>query len=185
MENINEKKGLPDKGSRQGLKKKPKSSLGRWLFFLVMLALYILTVFVSKEKANITMHIFLKLLVEILPIIFIVYLFQLLLDYFVSNKRLKQFMESNKGVREWIIAIVAGILSVGPGYAWYPLLKNLKDKGVKDRFLVAFLYNRAIKIPWLPMLIFYFGLSYSIILLVVMVVASIPIAIITEKIVNK
>ena len=88
-------------------------------------------------------------------------------------------MEANKGIREWIIAIVAGILSIGPGYVWYPILKDLRDKGVEDRFLVAFLYNRAIKIPWLPMLIFYFGWTYSVVLLIVMVIASIPTAIIT------
>ncbi len=183
--NKKEKRILQSKDTLPNVKQKPEKSFGRWLFLLVMFFVYTATFFISRSKAEVTLHIFIKLLFEVLPILLIVYLFQLLLDYFVSNKRLKHFMEAKKGIREWVIAIVGGILSVGPGYVWYPLLKDLKDKGVKDRFLVAFLYNRAIKIPWLPMLIFYFGWMYSLILLVVMVIASIPTAIITERFVNR
>ena len=173
------------RGNLKNLKQRPKKSKGRLIFLLVMTLFYLSTFLFSKARAETTFHVFTKLITEILPLLVVIYLFQLLLDYFVDNKKLKHFMEANKGIVEWVIAVVAGILSVGPGYMWYTILKDLRDKGVKDRFLVAFLYNRAIKIPWLPMLIFYFGWTYSLVLLVVMVVVSIPTAIITEKLVDE
>ena len=41
--------------------------------------------------------------------------------------------------------------------------------------------NRAVKIPLLPMLIVYFGLTYSIILMIVMILISLVQGITTEK----
>jgi uncharacterized membrane protein YraQ (UPF0718 family) len=69
--------------------------------------------------------------------------------------------------------IVAGIVSSGPLYVWYPLLAELRDKGVGYGYLAAFLYNRAIKVPLLPVAIFYFGLKYIVVLTTLMIVFSI------------
>jgi len=66
-----------------------------------------------------------------------------------------------------------GILSHGPIYVWYPLLKDLKEHGMRTGLVTVFLYNRAIKIPLLPIMIFYFGISFVIILSIYMIIASI------------
>ena len=68
---------------------------------------------------------------------------------------------------------------------WYPLMYDLQSKGVKDRFIATFLYNRGIKLQWLPMLVLYFGLKYSLVVLFVMILLSIPQGIITEKLVKR
>ena len=40
--------------------------------------------------------------------------------------------------------IAAGIISTGPIYAWYPLLKDFKEKRAGGS-VIAILYNRAVK----------------------------------------
>jgi uncharacterized membrane protein YraQ (UPF0718 family) len=41
------------------------------------------------------------------------------------------------------------------------MLQNLREKGVRDSLVVVFLYARSIKIPWVPMMIVYFGLKFT------------------------
>ena len=65
---------------------------------------------------------------------------------------------------------------------WYPLLAELKEKGIGYGYLATFLYNRAIKIPLLPIAIFYFGLKYVVILTIVMIFISIIQGIIINRI---
>lgn len=85
------------------------------------------------------------------------------------------------GVRGWLIAIAGGILSAGPIYLWYPLLADLQERGMRKAFSAAFLYNRAIKLPLLPVLIAYFGLLFAAVLSASMVAASGIIGVLTER----
>jgi uncharacterized membrane protein YraQ (UPF0718 family) len=49
---------------------------------------------------------------------------------------------------------------MGPIYAWYPLLKELRGKGAKNSSIAIFLGNRAVKPFLLPIMISYFGWLY-------------------------
>ena len=66
-----------------------------------------------------------------------------------------------------------GVLSHGPIYTWYPLLRELRKQGMKIGLMAVFLYSRAIKIPLLPLLVYYFGIAFVIILTGYMIIASI------------
>jgi len=107
-----------------------------------------------------------------------------LTNCFVKPKTLAKLMGKGSGVVAWIITIVSGIISTGPIYMWYPLLSELKNKGVRPALISTFLYNRAVKIPLMPMLILYFGIKYTIILTVVMIFISVVQGLTTEKIVE-
>ena len=72
-----------------------------------------------------------------------------------------------------IISALFGIVSHGPIYVWYPLLRDLKQHGMRSGLVAVFLYNRAIKIPLLPIMIFYFGVFFVIILCIYMIIASV------------
>ena len=65
---------------------------------------------------------------------------------------------------------------------WYPLLNDLQKQGVKNGFIATFLYNRAVKIPLLPVMILYFELKYVILLTAVMVLISVIQGLVVEKI---
>jgi len=162
--------------------KQGKKGKGKWLFLLVVLVAYLSIFLISIPQALVISRFFVKLLKQILPIFLLVYVVMLLTNYFVNNKTLRKWMGEEAGIKGWFISIVTGIISMGPIYMWYPLMKDLQAKGVKNKFLATFLYNRGIKLPWVPMLVIYFGWIYSIVLLLVMAILSIPQGMITEKI---
>ena len=51
-------------------------------------------------------------------------------------------------------------------------LKQLQEQGMRTGLIAVFLYNRAIKIPLLPLMVYYFGLKFVIVLLFYMIIAS-------------
>jgi hypothetical protein len=94
-------------------------------------------------------------------------------------------MGRDSGLRGWSLAIVGGILSVGPIYAWYALLRDLRTKGMRTALIAVFLYNRGIKLPLLPLMIHYFGLAYTLVLAIYMTLFSLLNGILVEKIVER
>lgn len=104
------------------------------------------------------------------------------LEYFVSPENVRKYLGKSAGLKRWLIAVAGGIISTGPIYMWYPMLRQLRKKGVKYGFIATFLYNRAVKPPLIPMIILYFGLKYTVVLTIVMIIISIVQGIIFEKI---
>ncbi len=162
-----------------------KKIFSNWIFLSSILIGFTVIYALDVNKASSILHEFKKITLQIIPILVLVYIVLLLTNYFISNKTIKKHMGENAGSKTWIITIVSGIFSIGPIYMWYPLLKDLQEKGVQNKYLVTFLYNRAIKPQWLPILITYYGVKYSLTLLVVMAVFSIPQGIITGKLIHK
>lgn len=121
---------------------------------------------------------------KIIPVLLLVLGFMALINYFLSPKKIVKYFGEKKSVKGWLIAIGGGILSTGPIYMWYPLLKDLRAKGMRYGFIAVFLYNRAIKIPLLPILILYFGVKFVVVLTLVMIIASVIQGLIIEKIIK-
>ena len=161
-----------------------KRKNSKWYFMALVLLLYASVYFYAPDKLMPILVSFIKLLGQILPIFLIVYIVMVLTNFFIDNKKLKKIMGDDAGIKAWTIAIIAGIISAGSIYIWYPLLKDLQQKGVKEKFIVTFLYNRGIKLQWLPILFLYFGWRYSLVLFIVMTVLSVFQGIITEKLIN-
>ena len=86
-----------------------------------------------------------------------------LFNSFIDEKAISKYLGEESGTKGWLLALVGGILSHGPGYVWYPLLQNLREQGAKDGLIIAFVYVRAIKLPWLPLMVTYFGLSFTLV----------------------
>jgi len=76
------------------------------------------------------------------------------------------------------------VLSTGPIYMWYPLLADLKNKGLSYGLIACFLYNRGIKITLLPIAIFYFGWKYVLVLSLAMIFVSIIQGILLNKLIK-
>jgi len=105
----------------------------------------------------------------------LVFFIMLLINLFLKPASVAKFLGKGSGIKGIILAAVAGIISTGPIYAWYPLLKDLKDKGAGESSIAIFLYNRAVKPFLLPVMIGYFGWLYVVILTILMVLASIAV----------
>ncbi len=157
---------------------------GRFYFlFLVLLAYFILLLFNKNLffKSLINLK---SLFFKLIPVFLLVFILMFLSNLFLNQKIIANHLK-DKGIKKWVFAIVAGILSSGPIYMWYPLLADLRKKGVSYGLIACFLYNRAIKIPLLPVLVYYFGLKYVIILTFVMVLASIIQGVMIDILMNK
>jgi uncharacterized membrane protein YraQ (UPF0718 family) len=101
----------------------------------------------------------------IIPILLIVFFLMALLNTFVDPRSIARHLGNESGIKGWIIALAGGVLSHGPGYIWYPMLSDLREHGARDGLIVTFFYARSIKLPWLPLMISYFGLAFTAILI--------------------
>ena len=123
----------------------------------------------AKQAIKSSGNIFLGM---ILPLVFVFFI-MLLINLFLKPATVARFLGKGSGVKGIILSASAGIISTGPIYAWYPLLKDLKQKGAGESPIAIFLYNRAVKPVLLPVMINYFGWVYVAILTILMVLASI------------
>ena len=144
-------------------KDKPFAFRGRYLF-LTVIFLYAVVFLVNSQSALSALQKSSTVLTKILPIFVVVILFTALINYFLQPKRIARHLGHESGIRGWLWALAAGVISHGPMYAWYPLLEDLRDHGMKDEFIVVFFASRAIKIPLLPVMIDYFGLPFTLLL---------------------
>ena len=163
---------------------KSEKSRAGWYFLFIVLGIYVLTAIVKPEAIGPSLKFFVGILQKIAFVFILVFVLLVVINYFVTPKRLVKWMEKGKGLSGLLISSIGGIISSGPIYMWYPLMNEMKKHGVKDRFISIFLYNRAIKPALLPFLIFYFGLVYTIVLTVVMFFMSILQGYVVEKIVR-
>lgn len=119
---------------------------------------------------------------NLLPIFLLVIVVTAAVNYFLKPGQFVKHFEKGNGKRGWLLAIVSGVLSHGPMYAWYPMLQEMREKGVRDGFIVAFLYARSIKLPLLPLMIDYFGWIFTIVLSLYILLGSLIQGVIAERI---
>lgn len=87
-----------------------------------------------------------------------------LLSSLIKPKKIVKYLGKESGIKGGIVALAGGVLSHGSSYVWYPILGDLRNQGARDGLIVAFFYARAIKLPWLPVMIGYFGITFSLLL---------------------
>jgi uncharacterized membrane protein YraQ (UPF0718 family) len=153
-------------------------------FFLVLIAYGILAVYDSNRLEN-ALSTLAGLTARIAPVLLLVFGVMFLTNLFFESNRVIRFLGAGSGLRGWMLAIAGGIVSSGPIYMWYPLLGDLKEKGMKDSLIAAFLYNRAVKIPLLPMMVYYFGWTFALVLSIYMVLFSVADGVLVQSLVRE
>jgi len=162
-----------------------KKALKPWLFLFAVLILYGLTGLADAGVAVRASERSLGILLQVMPIFLSVFVFIFLLDLVIRPRTVMKNLGAASGLRGWVIAIAGGVISAGPAYVWFPLLSDLREKGMRTALASAFLYNRAIKLPLLPLMIYYFGLLYAVVLTVMMVLASVVVGLLTEMLADE
>jgi uncharacterized membrane protein YraQ (UPF0718 family) len=155
-----------------------------WLFLIAVILLYLFLGLWDLQNIVVALGAFLGLLKSILPVLGIVFALIFLSNLFLNPKIVSRYLGRGADKRGWPIAVIAGIVSMGPIYLWYPLLGELKAKGMRDALIAVFLYNRAVKIPLLPMMIYYFGLRVVVIVSGLMILFSILNGLLVERLVT-
>ena len=144
---------------------------GKYLLPVVGIA-YICLAVLNSHQAAAALHKSLLVLLKVLPIIAMVILFTSLINFFLKPKQIAKKLGKESGISGWIWTLLAGVLSHGPMYAWYPLIDDLRSHGMRDGLVVVFFAARAIKLPLLPMMIDYFGWLFTLVLSIYILLAS-------------
>lgn len=154
---------------------------GAYFLSLVLLLYFVLFLF-EPEKIRESLMVSGNIFLQIAPWFFLIILLMGTINYFVKPKTVLKYVGKGSGIKGWFLAISTGILSHGPIYAWYPLLRDLRNQGMKTGLVAVFLYNRSIKIPLLPFMVYYFKIPFVIILTGYIIIASIIQGLIIQKI---
>lgn len=136
-----------------------------------MACLYGVLFFSNPDMFARSWDFFLGSLKQILPVLGFVFVLMVVVNRYVTKEFVLKHLRG-KGGLVWLYFIVGGIVSTGPPYMWYPLLEQLKKNGVTNPQMACFLYNRAIKPAWLPVMVGYFGLKFVIVTTVLMILLS-------------
>jgi len=146
-----------------------------FLFPIVILLIYAVLFVISPDKVGLAIkssgNVFFGMLIP-LSLVFVI---MLLINLFLKPARVAKFLGKDSGIKGVALSAAAGIISTGPIYAWYPLLKDLKEKGAGDSSIAIFLYNRAVKPFLLPVMVTYFGWLYVVTLTILTILASVVI----------
>jgi len=102
----------------------------------------------------------------------LVFILMIVLNIFFFFSYIARFLGKKAGIKGLVLSMTAGIISTGPIYAWYPMLKELKTQGAGNSSIAVFLNSRAVKPFLLPIMISYFGCLYVAILTVFTITGS-------------
>jgi uncharacterized membrane protein YraQ (UPF0718 family) len=165
---------MKQKGDTEKAGKKRAEDKYHGIYFLgSVVFLYLLLFLFNPVNVEKALRVTANALIQILPSLLLIILLMSIMNYFVSPGAVSKYVGKGSGIKGWFLAIFTGILSHGPVYGWYPLLRDLRNQGMKSGLIAAFLYNRAIKIPLLPLMVYYFGTRFVLIFTCYIVVASI------------
>ena len=141
--------------------RKPPNRSG-WIMLGIVGILYIAAALSNNNSAYMALTKSFEVLKVILPILLVVVLLMAIINSFIAPKKIAKHLGEESGLKGWVIALLSGLFSHGSSYVWFPMLSDLRRHGVKDGLIVTFFYARAIKLPWLPMMVAYFGTGFTI-----------------------
>jgi len=145
---------------------------GATLLPILVLVLYLILFITVPDKALPALSNSGSILRNLLIPLSLVFVLIFFINLFLNPAKVAKYLGKTSGIKGAALSAAAGIISAGPIYAWYPLLKDLKEKGAADSSVAIFLYNRSVKPFLLPIMIAYFGLLFVIILTVLTIAAS-------------
>ena len=150
--------------------------LRRWAFVLSVTAVYAVFLVATPSRALAAMRASGQVVLQVALPLSIAFALMFLVNLLVRPSHVARFMGSGAGLKGVILSTAAGMFSMGPIYVWYPLLKSLREKGASCFHLANFLSNRAVKPYLLPLMVFYFGWMFALIVSVLTVLGSLLIA---------
>jgi len=154
---------------------------GRYMLPLVLMGYALLYINYPDQTID-ALSKSLSTMLHLLPVFLVVIVLMGIFTALISAKKITKLLGKQSGIKGWVIAVIGGILSHGSSYIWYQMLANLREQQVKDSLIVTFLYTRAIKLPWLPLMISYFGYAFTILLIFYIIVGALIQGLIIEKI---
>ncbi len=156
--------------ARGGISKKA------WIFPMCVAAAYLILGVAAPDRTFQALNAAGRIMIQVsLPLLLAV-LMMFLLNLFVTPAHVTRFMGRKAGPLGILLSSAAGVVSMGPVYAWYPFLASLKEKGASDFHLANFLSSRAVKPVLMPLMIAYFGWRFSLLFALFGVLSALVVA---------
>ena len=156
---------------------------GKYKFLIIVGIMYIVAAVVNLELVKTSLVDFGYIFMKIIRILGLVLIIMTVMNVFLNSKKSKQYLTKSKGWKSWIFAIIAWILIWWPPYVLYPMLGEMKKQGMSNTLLSVFLYNRNVKIPFIPISIVYFGATFTVVFSIYIVLFSVLNGIVIGKLV--
>lgn len=156
-----------------------------WLFLFSVLIIYFITgLFNFDYFLKVGFEVYNIFVKQILLVLVIVFVLMFILNILLQKDKVKNLIKNSNSFTKYFFAVIWWIFSTGPVYMWYPFLKQLKDHWLNYGHIASFIYARAVKMPFLTVMIFYFGLKYTIIFNLVLIFLAILIWVLINLIFN-
>ena len=149
-----------------------RSHLRSWIFPVCVTGIYLVLLFVTPDRAWDGLQAAGRVLMQVAVPLLLAFGMMVLLNLFISPVHVSNFLGNGAGVRGVLFSAVAGIISMGPIFAWYPFLESLRKKGASDFHLANFLSHRAVKPALWPIMMIYFGWRFSLIFIAVCILSA-------------
>lgn len=130
-------------------------------FLLVVILAYLLVGYFNRSLILVALTKSWIALKEVVPFLFLVFFIIFLVNHFVKPEIIKKHLGSDTGWRKWFYVVLGSVFIVGPPYLLFPIFGELRKDGMKNSLIVAFLSNRNVQPMFLPVMIHYFGLSFT------------------------
>ena len=164
---------MPEKRKRRGF--------GGWLFLALVVVSYGPIGLFQPEATIQAVSFFMHVMQQVLPVLGLVFILLFIANLLLEPKWIKRYLGTGAGPKGWVAAVIGGVLSIGPIYVWYAVLSELQAKGMRTALIATFLYSRAVKLPLLPLMIHYFGIAYTLVLCIYLVIFAGINGIVVEK----
>ncbi|WP_305907645.1 hypothetical protein Q9L42_014760 [Methylomarinum sp. Ch1-1] len=152
-----------------------------WTFLVLVLFAYGLVGILNPEASIRAPTFFRQSMGKLIPVLGLIFLLLLIANLVVDPKRISRYLGKQSGLQGWGMAVIGGIVSMGPIYAWYALLSELRQKGMREALIATFLCSRAIKPPLLPLMIHYFGVTYTWVLCLYLIIFAVINGLLVER----
>jgi uncharacterized membrane protein YraQ (UPF0718 family) len=181
---MNRMQGNGMKGKGPGAQKGGGGSTFTTVFLAIVVGVYLVTAILDYETFIAAVQTFLGIMLQILPVLVLVFALIFLVDLFIRPQAIARHLGYESGIKGWLLAVVAGIIATGPVYVWYSMLADFQEKGMRIAFSGVFLYMRSVKLPFIPLMIYYFGGAFTAVVTFYLIVFSILAGICCEKVVR-
>jgi len=156
-----------------------------WIFLFIVFIIYFITgLFNFDYFLNVWREVYNIFVKQILLVLIVVFLLMFILNILLQKDKVKNLIKNSNSFTKYFFAVIGWFFSTGPVYMWYLFLKQLKDHWLNYGHIASFIYARALKIPFLVVMVFYFGLKYTIIFNLVLIFLAILIGLLVNLIFN-
>jgi len=142
-------------------------------FLIIVLIAYVVLLLADTSNTLSALQKVGSILLSLLPLFLLIITLTALINYFFKPKQIIKHFGTDSGIKGVFYALAGGIISHGPMYAWYGMLQDMRSQGLKDGLIAVFMYARAVKLPLLPFMIDLFGLLFTIIMTLYILIAAV------------